>query len=468
MILAFILLLFSAHPNVVDNTKTLQQLLNKNAGKTLTLPVGTFNVSTLNVPKQTKLTIGPKTILRGLPTTAALPVLQLQAGVTLTGTGVVDGNRRVRTKGLGVLVSQVNNVTVDGLRIKEVAEQGIQVKSSKNIILRNMVIRSTGAKGIDQAQGINLVISQNIQISGCRVEDTQHGIQWWGDEVNGYCENLVIRNNVVRRMHGGGIWGNRGRNITVTSNITEVCGDVGVDFEHSFNSTATNNTVRDCKNHGLAVFFASENIKFINNRVTQGAAYGNGIGLCAEGLSKNISFIGGTINTKGPEACGLATVGSNVAQDVLVQGMRIVTEGKNGTPIRVLENNQFRIINNPLISGVGAAGISLEGSSRSQVLGNTIVHQGVDTSPANERGGVFLFFRSADYPAKDNRVTNNTIRGFKTGINDDCWGDVQSNNIIEQNTTPNVVHRQSNGIWGGKAQQNVTAARVAAPVQVKQ
>jgi hypothetical protein len=468
MILAFILLLISPPGSTVDNTKTLQQLLNKNAGKTLTLPAGTFNVSTLNVPKQTKLTIGPKTVLRGLPTTTALPVLQLQAGVTLRGTGIVDGNRKTRTKGVGVLVSQANNVTIDGLRIREVAEQGLQVVSSKNILLRNMAVKNTGAKGIDQAQGINLVISQNIQISGCQVENTQHGIQWWGDEVNGYCENLTISNNVVRRVHGGGIWGNRGRNVTVTSNIAEVCGDVGVDFEHTFNSTATNNTVRDCKNHGLAVFFASENIKFLNNKVVQGTAYGNGIGLCAEGVSKNISFIGGSIVTKGPEACGLTTVGVNIAQDVLVQGMRIVTQGKNGTPIRILENNQFRIINNPLISGVGAVGISLEGSSRSQVSGNTIVHQGVDTTPANERGGIFLFFRSTDYPARDNSITNNIIRGFKTGINDDCWGDVNSNNTIKQNITPNVVHRQSNGVWGGKAQQNVTATRLAAPVRIKQ
>ncbi|QKZ15311.1 right-handed parallel beta-helix repeat-containing protein [Spirosoma sp. KUDC1026] len=468
MILAFIFLFISASPSVVDNTKTLQQLLNKNAGKTLTLPAGTFNVSTLNVSKQTKLTIGPKTILRGLPTTTALPVLQLQAGVTLTGTGVVDGNRKVRTKGMGVLASQANNLIINGLRIKEVAEQGIHVVKSKGVILRNMVVTGCGAKGIDQFQGIHLVISQNVQVANCRVENAQHGIQWWGDDTNGFCENIAIRNNIVRKVDGGGIWGYKGRKITVTTNNVAVCGDVGIDFENSFNSIAIGNVVRDCKNHGLATFFASENIKFVNNRVVQGAAYGNGIGLCAEGLSKNISFIGGSISTKGPDACGLATVGSGIVQDVLVQGMRIVTEGKNGVPIRVLENNRFRIINNPLLSGISPIGVSLEGSSGSEVSGNTIVHAGTDGSGLNERGGVFMYYRSAQFPSKNNRVTNNTIRGFKTGINDDCWGDVNSNNVIEQNVTPNVVHRQSNGTWGGKAQQNVTAARVAAPVQVKQ
>jgi hypothetical protein len=331
-----------------------------------------------------------------------------------------------------------------------------------------MVVTGCGAKGIDQFQGIHLVISQNIQVTNCRVENAQHGIQWWGDATNGFCENMTIRNNVIRRVDGGGIWGYKGRNISVATNTVSECGDVGVDFENSFNSTATGNTVRDCKNFALAIYFACENVKFINNIVTQGPSYGSGIGLCAEGTSKNISFIGGRINTKGPDAGGLNTVGANVAQNILVQGVRIVTEGKNGIPIRVLDNNQFRIINNPLISGVSPTGISLEGCSRSQVTGNTIVHQGVDKSPNNDRGGIFLFFRSAEYPARDNNIANNTIRGFKTGINDDCWGDVNSNNIIKQNVTPNVVHRQSNGIWGGQAQQNVTATRLAAPVQIKQ
>jgi hypothetical protein len=468
MILAFIMLLFSTRENVVDNTKTLQQLLNKNAGKTLTLPAGTFNVSTLNVPRLTKLTIGAKTILRGLPTPTALPVLQLQAGVTLSGTGIVDGNRKARTKGMGVLASQANNLTIDGLRIREVAEQGIHVVKSKGVILRNLIVTGCGAKGIDQFQGIHLVISQNIQVINCRVENAQHGIQWWGDDTNGFCENITIRGSTVRRVDGGGIWGYKGRKIAVTGNNVSECGDVGVDFENSFNSTATGNSVRDCKNHGLATFFASENIKFINNRVIQGTAYGNGIGLCAEGLSKNISFIGGSINTKGAEACGLATVGSNIVQDVLVQGMRIVTQGKNGIPIRVLENNRFRIINNPLLSGISPTGVSLEGSSGSEVSGNTIVHAGTDGSGLNDRGGVFMYYRSAQFPSNNNRITNNIIRGFKTGINDDCWGDVNSNNIIQQNVTPNIAHRQSNGTWGGKAQQNVTATRVAAPVQVKQ
>ncbi|QJW91310.1 right-handed parallel beta-helix repeat-containing protein [Spirosoma taeanense] len=465
---ALLLALTLTRDQAVDQTRLLQQLLTKNAGKIVKLPVGTFNVRTLNVPKNTRLVIGATTILRGLPTDQPLPVLALQSGVRVDGTGTVHGNRTQRKRGTGVQVRLAENVTINGLRIREVAEQGLQVVASKKLTFSNMQVTGCGLKGVDQHQGINLVISQDIQVTGCRVEDAQHGIQWWGDETNGYCENLRIRSNRVRRVLGGGIWGNRGRNVSVTSNTVEICGDVGVDFEHSFNCTAVGNTVRDCKNYGLATFYGSERVTFTNNRVYQGVKYGHGIGLCGEGTSKQISFIGGSINTKGPNACGLLTVGTNVAQDILVQGVRIVTEGKGGIPIRVLDNNQFQIVNNPLISGANPAGVSLEGSSRSLVAGNTIVHRGPDLSPAGQRGGIFVYFRSADFPAQNNTIRRNTIRGYKTGINDECWGNTNSNNVFEQNITPNLLHRGSEGNWGGKALQNRTEAKLAAPVEIKQ
>lgn len=451
---------------VADQTDLLQQLLNRNAGRPVIFPAGTFSVRTLTVPRQTHLVIPPTTTVRGLPVGSGQPVLTLQAGVQLSGGGTISGNRAQRQRGTGLLVQSAQGVTITGVRVRDVAEQGIQVVGAQKIQISNTQVSGCGVKGITQFQGINLVIAQDVAITGCRVEDAQHGIQWWGDETNGYCENIRISNCRVQRVGGGGIWGNRGRNVTVTNNTTSRCGDVGVDFEHSFNCTATGNTIRDAKNYGLATFFASERITFANNRVFQGPQFGHGIGLCGEGISKQISFIGGSVNTKGPGACGLLTVGAGVAQDVLVKGMRIVTEGANGVPIRVVDNNQFQIVNNPLISGANPAGISLEGSSRSLVDGNTIVHRGTDASKLGERGGVFVYFRSAEFPAQNNRIRRNTIQGYVTGINDDCWGNVNSGNVFEQNSTPNVLHRVANGVWGGQALKNRTAASADAPVRI--
>lgn len=468
-LISFVLLVLTVTSTaLVDQTALLQKLLNRNAGKAVTLPAGTYFVQTLTVPKQTRLTIGAKTIIKGLPTDQSLPVLNLSAGVRITGTGLIDGNRTQRKRGIGVRLFDARGISINGVRIREVAEQGIQMAGCQKVALTNLQISGCGAKGVDQFQGINIVTSRDVQVTGCRIDNAQHGIQWWGDDTGGWCENLRISGNRVRRVDGGGIWGNRGRNVTVTNNTTEICGDVGVDFEHSQNCSASGNTVRDCKNYGLAIFYGSERITFTNNKVYQGSAYGHGIGLVGDGLSKQISFVGGSINTKGPNACGLTTVGTNVAENVLVKGVRIVTEGKGGIPIRVIDNNRFQIINNPLISGISPTGISLEGSSQSIVENNLIAHSGSDASKLGERGGVFVYFRSAEYPAQNNHIRGNTIRGYKTGINDECWGNVNSSNVFEQNITPNLVHRASNGVWGGKTLQNRTEAKLTTPVEIKQ
>ena len=452
---------------LTDQTDVIQRLLTKNAGKAIKLPVGTFNIRTLTVPARTQLTIGPTTTLRGLPTDKPLPILLLMSDVQVNGSGLIDGNRMQRRQGTGVRIDSARNVSISGIRIRGIAEQGIQIVASRSIRLTNIHVSGCGVKGIDQYQGINLVISQDIHVTGCSVEDAMHGIQWWGDDTNGYCENIWISGNRVRRVTGG-IWGNRGRHVIVSNNTAEVCQDVGIDFEHSFNCSAIGNTVRDCKNYALATFYGSERITFTKNRVFQGLNYGHGIGLCGEGTSKQISFIGGSINTKGPGSCGLLTVGTNVAQDVLVQGVSIVTEGKNGMPIRVVDNNQFQLVNNPLIAGANPAGISLEGSSRSLIQGNTIVHRGIDSSAPGERGGIFVYFRSPEYPAQHNTIRGNTIRGYRTGINDECWGNVNSQNSFENNIAPNLFHRASGGDWGGKALQNRTEAKTTMPLNTKQ
>ncbi|MBO0949265.1 right-handed parallel beta-helix repeat-containing protein [Fibrella forsythiae] len=452
----------------VDQTALVQRLIDRKAGKAVVLPAGTYLVRTITLPKDTRLTIGPKTILKGLPTEQSTPVLTLSTGVIVTGSGLIDGNRLHRKKGTGIQVFDAQHVSISGLHIREVAEQAVQIAGCKRVNLTNLQITGCGAKGIGQAQGINIVTSQQVNITKCRVDKAQHGIQWWGDDTAGWCENLRISGNQVRNVGGGGIWGNKGRNIAIINNKVETCGDVGIDFEHSSMCSASGNVVRNCKNYGLAIFYGSEQIAFTNNTVDQGVSYGHGIGLIGDQLSKQISFIGGSIVARGESACGLITVGTNIVQDVLIRGMRITTEGTGGIPIRIIDNNRFRIIDNPLITGISPTGVSLEGSSNSVVEGNVIVHQGIDASKFSDRGGIFVFFRSAEYPAQKNQIRRNTVRGYRTGINDDCWGNVYSENMYEQNITPNLVHRIANGTWGGTSVRNYTEAKTATPISVKQ
>ncbi|MCC5612780.1 right-handed parallel beta-helix repeat-containing protein, partial [Nostoc sp. CHAB 5834] len=175
---------------IVDQTKMIQQLINKNAGKIVTLPSGTYMVRTINVPKQTQLVIGAKTVLKGLPVSQALPILNLSTGVQIRGTGFIDGNRSVRKKGVGIRAFDAQSISITGIRIREVAEQGIQIAGCNKITLTNVQVNGCGATGIDQFQGVNIVTSKVVRITGCRILNAQHGIQWWGDDTSGWCEDF--------------------------------------------------------------------------------------------------------------------------------------------------------------------------------------------------------------------------------------------------------------------------------------
>ena len=465
LILSLLLIMF----NPADQTDRLQKLLNAGSGKTVIIPSGIFMVRALTVPPNTRVIIGRSTTIRALAMPKIddtfVPMLLLKSGVKLEGGGLLDGNRTVRTHGQVIRIREADNVTVSNLRIQGSAEQGIQAEVAHNLIIRNVTVTNCGAKGVKQYQGINLLFSKKCLIEGCRVDNVQHGIQWWGDQLFGWCEDIRIINCRVKRAEGG-IWGSLGRQVLVTRCVVENCTDVGIDFEGSQQSTAADNTVRNCKNYGLATFFASENITFRNNRVEQDASNGHGIGLCGVGISRNITFSGGSITVKGTNSCGLLTVGPNIAENVRVENVRIIAQGKEGIPVRILENNNFQIVNNPLIGGKHRWGISLEGACDCRVEGNTIVHQGSDLSEPGEGGGVFVFFRSAQYPAKRNQISLNAIQGYTTGLNDDCWGDNNSGNVFSQNTTPNLYHRGDENAWGGKATGNRTTLKANTPIRM--
>jgi len=449
----------------VDQTIKIQKLLNSQAGKTVVLPKGTIWISTLNVPQKTHLVINAGTIVKGLPSEQPLPLLNLTNDVQVTGSGKLDGNRRYRTKGVGIRAFDSQRVKIANIAITETAEQGIILAGCSNVAISKSRIIGCGAKGVNQFQAINIVTSQDVVVTGCYIDGAQHGIQWWGDDIKKWCERIIINQNTVRNVTGGGIWGNKGEDILIDNNSVTTCGDVGIDFESSRNGRAINNSVRNCKNYGLAVFFASKAILFSKNKIYQDINFGHGIGLTGEGQSSDITFSNNTVSVKGLNKCGLITDGANIVTNVIIERSTFVTTGKEGIPIRILDNNNFRIVDNPSIRGISPVGISLEGSSNSVVSNNRIVHLGADASIFGAKGGIFVYYRSNLFPSKNNVIKNNFVSGYKTGMNDDCWGDVNSNNLFENNITPNFAHRIANGNWGGKSSSNSTVNHESSPVK---
>jgi hypothetical protein len=60
-----------------------------------------------------------------------------------------------------------------------------------------------------------------------------------------------------------------GERISITGNTVVDCGDVGIDFEGCFDSTAAGNTVADCKSSCLCTVFDNRGIVFSGNSCAQ-------------------------------------------------------------------------------------------------------------------------------------------------------------------------------------------------------
>ncbi|MGL5715986.1 MAG: right-handed parallel beta-helix repeat-containing protein [Paraclostridium sp.] len=139
----------------------------------------------------------------------------------------------------------------------------------ENLTIRNNIIKNTSK------QGINDSFSNSVTINNNTVEDCLHGIQLWGSS------NINVLGNSVNRVTGG-IWSARASNLYVYGNTVSNCSDVGIDFEGGKNNRAHCNYVSSCKNGELAIFKSNigggleeffEDCHFYNNTVKSTRTY---------------------------------------------------------------------------------------------------------------------------------------------------------------------------------------------------
>ena len=168
----------------------------------------------------------------------------------------------------------------EGVGYKNISDykSGDRTTGSTDVVIDNCT--GTGSVAAMKAtRGIWFEYVNNWKISNSSLKNYVQGIQWWGGDSNPEkdgdtskerkTKNGIVENVTADNIAGGGIWGSMGENITVKKCKVSNCGDVGIDFEGCFNSSAVNNTVRDCKNAGLATFHYNKNISFDNNTVSQ-------------------------------------------------------------------------------------------------------------------------------------------------------------------------------------------------------
>lgn len=300
--------------------------------------------------------------------------------------------------------------------------------------------------------GIHLRFASRGNVTNNNINNCNHGVQIWGGDSavsdTTAIFDITITGNIVKNVVGG-IWGSLGERITIIGNTVENCSDVGIDFEGCTFSTADGNTVKDCINGALAVFYGSKYITMNNNTVYQGSGYGYGFKAFTTEVNNKISLVGNNIYTV--NSIGVSTDQGGLSNS-LIEGNVISVNGDN-TGIRILEGTKNNIINNNVYVAT-SRGISFEGSCDSIISGNYI-ETSSDSSSGGAEGGVFLYWRSSSAPCQRNSVYNNIVNGFVTSINDNCWGDHLSYNLIQGNRV-NTIYRRTGSDWYGLITGNVS------------
>ncbi|NLX04988.1 MAG: hypothetical protein GXY33_07580 [Phycisphaerae bacterium] len=176
----------------------------------------------------------------------------------------------------------------------------------------DLVIRSCDFRNVGWA--VSLTFSKRAKVlDNTVVKASGHGLQFWGNwkwEMAG-CEDLIFANNYLKDAGGGPIWGTGAYRVVMVGNIVDGASDVGLDLEWCFDSTIAGNTVRNCQNAGISLFYSCRNVAVSGNTViiTEGKS----------GMRGGI-WLTGVNQTEFP--------GDTGHQNVAITGNVVVGEGK--------------------------------------------------------------------------------------------------------------------------------------------
>lgn len=426
-----------------DATTTLQAYLN--SGAVLTIPPGVYTVTSITVPAGATVNCFGTIKLKNGSTNH---VVTMNAGSRWYG-GEIDGNKANCPSGLfGFFTDRQDDIIIKDVYVHDCKDVGIEFTEMSKIVVEGCRIENCIGQAISLNFGSQARIANNF-MSGC-----QNGCQWWGGD--GAITNdrgifdVTISGNIVQNMTGGGIWGCLGQRITVTGNTVMNVGDVGIDLENCDFFTVSGNSVKNGANGGITTFYRAASGQINGNTVMQESGMGPCIKCYGAGVSVGLSFVGNTLINTGNQPGFYADDGvliDFVFEDNYVQVI-------NGRGLRIADGENAVIRGNRIFVTSGSVGIDCQGFDYAQISDN-YVHSSSDSSSSHYgNGGIVLYWRNATYPGKYCEVSGNTIVGFNTGINDNCWGDSASGNAIRNNRVNTIYHNGTSG-WTGVATGNI-------------
>jgi parallel beta-helix repeat protein len=165
--------------------------------------------------------------------------------------------------GLVVLPGSADNVVIDSVSFADCDRACIVTDHADHLVVSNCDFRKVGL-------AISIQFSSHIKVLGNTVIDARvHGIQFWGNWKwsSKEIQDLIIANNYVKNGGGGPIWGTGATRVIITGNVIDGAHDVGLDLEWCDDSVISGNTVRNCQNAGISLFFMCKRVAITGNTV---------------------------------------------------------------------------------------------------------------------------------------------------------------------------------------------------------
>lgn len=295
---------------------------------------------------------------------------------------------------------------------------------TKNIKLSNN--KGIGAKKTINGAFIEVAYVKNVEIRSNSIRRYQHGIQWWGGDANPdrnglldnprWAINIQISKNIIDNIGMGGIWGSMGNKVMVVDgNKVTNCGDVGIDFEGTFASSATGNYVKNCRNGCITTFFLNRDILINRNIIESDVKYQylfriynshNKDNQSITFTDNHLTHKGSSIGYVGGEQIDKLLISRNKLTDVA-----ILFDAINYREIKI-DNNQllFNNAHSQLFSAIYAKGFVQNGEvfvERNKIKSNI-------PQPLNSRG-LYIILDDFNTATKAN-ANGNKIEGFTIDV----------------------------------------------------
>ena len=201
------------------------------------------------------------------------------AGYALIGNGV----------GKGIVISDVSNVSIKNVVLKNLAE-GFVCKQSSNFSMTENVIQDCNV-------GIHLISIQNVTITANKITKSLSAIEVFSS--NGIS---IIGNQILESKHNGVTFNFGPYDLSVCSNISVLCNNItsnletGVELFSCSNSRIENNLITDSQN-GIYLYGSLKQNNIENNTIMN-----NTVGLS---LVADASFNAVTGNHIADNKCGI-------------------------------------------------------------------------------------------------------------------------------------------------------------------